>query len=260
MQLRDKTVVITGASSGIGRACAIQFASAGARLVLSGRRRDALEETAALAGGGAIIEADLAAASGQARFCERVAQEAPAIDVLVQNAGVGIYARSFETDSNLASQLLALNFLAPVEITRKLLPAIRPRGSIVLVSSIAGKVPIPGMGVYSASKHALNAYADILRMEAATCEIHVLCVCPGYVSTPFVSNMLQGASPTALPGRGRFAITPEQCAQAILDGVRRRKRTVVVPRLGWALVAAERLFPRWIHGIMTRHVAGRSRR
>ncbi len=260
LQLRDKTVVITGASSGIGRACAVLLARAGARLVLAGRRRDALEETADQAGGGAVIEADLAVPAGRELFCERVASEAPGIGALIHNAGVGIHAASFETDPDLARQLMALNFLAPVEITRRLLPLMQPGGSIVAINSIAGKVPIPGMGVYSASKHALGAYADILRMETAARGIHVLSVCPGYVTTPFVQNMLQGASLTALPGRIRFGITAERCAEAVLEGIRKRKRTVVVPRIGWALIAAERLFPAAIHGVMARHLSRRGER
>ncbi len=211
-----------------------------------------------MAGGGSIIVADLATPEGLALFHQQVLDETPAIDVLIHNAGVGIQAASFETDPNLTTQLMALNFLAPVEITRRLLPLIRPGGSIVTISSIAGQVPIPGMGVYSASKHALNAYADILRMETADRGIHVLSVCPGYVSTPFIRNMLQGASPTALPGRSRFGITAEQCAEAVLDGIRKRKRTVVVPRLGWALIVAERLFPATVHGVMARHLSRRS--
>lgn len=254
-------MVITGASSGIGRACAIRFAREGARLVLAGRRRDALEETASQAGNGSIVEADLSTPSGQALFSDQLAREAPGIDVLVHNAGVGIRAPSYETEPGLAAQMMSLNLLAPIEITRRLLPALRPGGSIVLVSSIAGKVPVPGLGVYSASKHALNAYADVLRMETALRDVQVLCVCPGFVKTPFLRNMLQGASPAPLPGRGRFAIPPERCAEAILAGVRKRRRTVVVPRLGWALVAAERLFPAAVHAILARvAVAGPSDR
>lgn len=248
-------MLVTGASSGIGRACAVRFARDGARLILTGRSRPALDETAAEAGGGLIVEADLATPKGLARFCNRILEQVPAIDVLVHNAGVGIYAPSYATDPERALELMALNFLAPVDITRRLLPLVPSGGAIVAISSIVGKVSLPGMAVYSASKHALNAYADILRMETKDRRIHVLSVCPGYVSTPFVRNMVQGASPTTLPGRGSFGITAEQCAEAVHQGILKRKRTVVVPRIGWLLVAAERLFPSLTHSLVARQLS-----
>ncbi len=223
-------------------------------MILTGRRRDALEETVKAADCGRVIEADLADSGALGRFCDRIRENTSSLDVLVHNAGVGLYAPSFATAPEAARQLMALNFLAPLELTRRLLPLVPDGGSIVAISSIAGKVSFPGMSVYCASKHALNAYADVLRMEARGRGIHVLSVCPGYVTTAFVNNMLQGASPNALPGRGRFAITAEQCADAILAGVLQRKRTVVVPKAGWLLVAAERLFPATLHRVMARHL------
>ena len=257
MRLAGKTVLITGASSGIGRACAERLAEDGAELILTGRRREALEETAERAGGGRVIVADLADERSLAGFCEIVLSGTASIDVLIHNAGVGIYAASYETDPAKAKRLMALNFLAPVEITRRLLPRIPEGGSVVMISSIAGKVSLPGMGVYCASKHALNAYAATLRMETSHRSIHVMSVCPGYVVTPFMGNMLQGATSRAAPGRKRFAITAEQCAQAVRNGLHRRSRTVVVPKIGWLLVAAERLFPATLHGQLGRRLPTR---
>ena len=170
----------------------MEFARQGAEVILTGRRREALEQTVAKARGGRVVEADLADPESLARFCDRILETTLTIDILVHNAGVGISAPSFATTRDGASRLMALNFLAPVELTRRLLPLVPKGGSIVAVSSIAGKVPLPGMAVYCASKHALNAYADVLRMETRERGIHVLSVCPGYVATPFVSNMLEG--------------------------------------------------------------------
>ena len=252
LQLSGKTVLVTGASSGIGRACAVGFARQGAELILTGRRREALEQTAAAARGGRVLEADLAEPESLARFCDRILETTSTIDILVHNAGVGIFSPSFTTTRDGASRLMALNFLAPVELTRRLLPLVPGGGSIVAVSSIAGKVPLPRMAVYCASKHALNAYADVLRMETRERGIHVMSVCPGYVATPFVSNMLEGRMEKGLPVRRRFALTPEQCANAIVAGVVRRKRTIVVPKIGWLLVLAERVFPALLHRLMMR--------
>lgn len=219
--------------------------------MLTGRNRSALEETAAQAGDALILEADLGAAKGVARFCDRVVEEVPRIDVLIHNAGVGIYAPSFATDPERALELVRLNLLAPIEISRRLLRLVPSGGSLVAVSSIVGKVSMPGMGVYTASKHALNAYVNVLRMETRNRGIHVLSVCPGYVSTSFFGNLLQGGFSGPPPGRGRFGITAEQCAEAVYRGTLRQKRTVVVPRIGWLLVAAERLAPALTHRLLT---------
>ena len=249
-ELRGKTALVTGASSGIGRACAIRLARDGAKLVLGGRRREALDETASLVGGARIIEADLTDPSALSSFCTRAKDELESLDILVHNAGIGFLAPAYSSNPDFSRDLLALNFLAPVEITRQLLPLIRPGGSIVMVSSMAGKLSLPGMGVYAASKHALNAYANVLRTELRGHRIHVLAFCPGYVRTPFFGNMLEGATSKTPPGRGRFSLTADQCAEAIRKGILKRKRTVVLPRLGWLMIAADRLFPALTHSAM----------
>ena len=251
LQLQGKTVLVTGASSGIGRACAVRFARHGAKLVLTGRNPDALEETSLACGGGLTIAADLTQPDSLSRLCAQVLEEVPALDVLVHNAGVGIYAPAHATDPDAAKRLVELNFLAPVEVTRLLLPKMRTGGSIVLVNSIAGKTRLPGLGVYGASKHALLAWADILRMDLLDRDIHVMNFCPGYVATPFGDNMLQSAveRPRVSP---RIALTAEQCAKAIHRGLVKRKRTIVIPRVAWAFVAAERLVPGALYRLLPR--------
>ncbi len=243
MRLRGKTALITGASSGIGRACALRFAREGAKLVLTGRRASELASTAATAGGAQTRTADLAHTSSLARLCDEVLGTVDRLDVLVHCAGVGLLAPADSTDPADARHLMALNLLAPVEITRRLRPALREGGTIVMVSSLAGKVALPRMAVYSASKHALNAYADALRAELRRSGIGVLSVCPGFVRTRFAENMLQGAASRLTGGQRRHSLSPARCADAIVDGVCRGRRTVVIPPHGWLLVAAERAFP-----------------
>lgn len=251
LQLQGKTVLVTGASSGIGRACAVRFARHGAKLVLTGRNLDALEETSLACGGGLTIAADLTQSDSRARLCSRVLEEVPSLNVLVHNAGVGIYAPAHATEPDSARRLVELNFLAPVEITRLLLPKMQAKSAIVLVNSIAGKTRLPGLGVYGASKHALLAWADILRMDLLDRGIHVMNFCPGYVATPFGDNMLQSSRdwPRASPW---IALTAEQCAKAIHRGLVKRKRTVVIPRVAWAFVATERLIPGVLHRLLPR--------
>ena len=199
------------------------------------------------------MEADLTDEASLARFCDRVLSQAACIDILIHNAGVGIYAEARATDPEQARRLMSLNFLAPAELTRRLLPRVPDGGSVAFVSSLAGKVAIPNMSVYSASKHALNAYADALRIESRSRNIHVLAVCPGFVSTGFSKRMLQGDSPRWRSKPGRKGISPERCAKSILAGILKRKRTVVVPRVGWALVAVKSLLPRAADAMLARY-------
>ncbi len=253
MQFRGKTILITGASSGIGRACAVRFSKEGARLILTSRRRDAIESVAAQAGDAAVIPADLMDTDSVTSLCDRICASFPRVDGIVHSAGVGLYAPSFESDPDKARRLMELNFLAPVEITRRLLPKVPDGGAVVTISSVAGKIPLPWLNLYSASKYALNAFSDGLRIELAERRIQVLNVCPCYVQTPFQKNVLQGRVPENLAGNRKFKVTAEECAEAVVNGLRNVKRTIVVPRIGWLLVAAARLFPATVHGRMAKY-------
>lgn len=225
-------------------------------MVLTARRRDALEAVAAEIGGARVFEADLANGASLQSFCARILEETAGLDVLVHSAGVGLYAPSYASDPQAVRSLMALNFHAPVEITGRLLPRMAPGAAVVTVSSLAGKIPLPGLTVYSASKFALNAFADGLRMEISARGIHVLNVCPCYIDTPFVSNLLQGTAPPEMPGSRRFSVSVHECAEAIHLGLRKRKRTVVLPRIGWLVVGLERLFPATLDARMAQHQPG----
>jgi short-subunit dehydrogenase len=249
LDIRGKIVLLTGASAGIGRACAQAFSAAGARLILTARSRQGLEETAQLAAPAEIHihEADLTDPEALAGLCTDIRERFGRLDVLVNNAGVGLYIPSYESQPETVRRLFELNVLAPVELVRRLLPFIPRGGMIVNISSIVGKAPLPWMPLYSASKHALSAYSDALRMELEGSGVHVLAVHPGYVSTGFGANTLEGEIPENIGGRKRFGITAEQCAAAIVEGIRKEKRTVVTPAVGWGLIAASRLIPRLLY-------------
>jgi short-subunit dehydrogenase len=141
--------------------------------------------------------------------------------------------------------LFELNFFAPLALTQLVAPHMRARSSgvIVNVSSVAGRVTLPWLTLYSASKYALCSLTDGLRMELKKDGIHTITVCPGYVKTNFQDHALGGEAPPKIARSKQFAITPEQCAEAIARGVERGARTVMAPRSGWLFVLAERLFP-----------------
>jgi short-subunit dehydrogenase len=127
----------------------------------------------------------------------------------------------------------------------------RHSGAIVNVSSIGGKITLPWFTLYSATKFALGSLTTGLRMELQRDGIHCMTVCPGYVKTRFQHNVLQGGVPPALGSmRQRWAITPEQCAEAIVGGLLRDRRTVVTPAGGWLLIALERVAPALVHSRM----------
>lgn len=254
MQFQRKTVLITGASSGIGRACAHAFAEEGAHLILTARSFDGLQSVAKEVGTAqcTLIPADLTDSRSLLTLVNRTATQASKIDIVVNSAGVGLYAPLLAAKYETVRTMITLNFLAPVELTRRLLPLIPRGGAVVNISSIAGKVPLPWFTLYSASKFAVNAFSDGLRMELDRFGIHVLCVCPGYVNTSFRDNAFGFAIPDQVATRKYFVVTSEQCAEATIEGLRRGKKTVVIPKVGWILAALTRILPGVVFWCMTR--------
>jgi short-subunit dehydrogenase len=250
VRLDGKVVLITGASEGIGAACAAEFAAAGARLSLTARSQEGL----ARAGGpNALITAgDLTQDAVRRQAVDRTLERFGAIDLLINNAGIGLYAPSWSASMEHARQMMELNFFALLGMIQLVTPHMRNRGSgtIVNVSSIGGKIPLPWMTLYSASKFAVNALTEGLRMELRGSGVKTLLVCPGYVTTGFQSHVYAGAAPPSVIRARRHAITPAQCARAIRHGVERDARTVLAPKVGWLLVALARLFPALVEARM----------
>jgi short-subunit dehydrogenase len=156
-----------------------------------------------------------------------------------------------------ARAVFDLNFFAPLALTQLATPFLRQtRGTVVNVSSIGGQISLPWLPVYSASKFALAAVTSAQRTELRREGIHVMGVFPGYVDTDFQANAPGPRPPERLVRYKRFAISAEECATAIVRGIARRKRTVVAPRSGWALVWAGRLFPSFVEAQMERALYG----
>lgn len=255
MRIDGQVVLITGASAGIGAACAEEFRRRGAHLSLTARSRQKLE---AVGGPQALITpGDLTQPEVRQQVVQRTLEHFGSLDILVNNAGAGLYTPSWRTDLETARRLFELNFFAALDLIRLVTPHMRWRGGgmIVNVSSIAGKITFPWLTLYCATKYALNALGEGLRMELAGSGIRVLTVCPGHVLTGFTANALQGRPPAAVTGRRWAAITAEQCARAIVRGVEREARTIVTPRVGWLLVALARMAPRLLQGPMIRLAA-----
>lgn len=243
MQIDGKVVLITGASQGIGAACAAEFARSGAKLSLTARSEEGL---ARAAGPDALITpGDLTSEDARRRVVGRTLERFGAIDILINNAGVGLYLPSWSPSMDEARSLMELNFFALLGMTQLVVPHMRSRqsGMIVNIGSIGGKMVLPWSTVYSASKYAVGALTEGLRMELHGGGVRTLLVCPGYVKTGFQQNVRAGQAPGRVIQARRFAITAGECAAAIRRGVERDARTVVAPRACWILVALARLFP-----------------
>ena len=245
MHVSNQIVLITGASRGIGAACARAFRGRGAKLCLTAR------DEAALAGnaddGDLVLAGDITSAEFRSRLTSAAVERFGRIDILINNAGAGIYWQPSAAPLDEVRRMFELNLLAPLGLTQLVLPHMRRQrsGCVVNVSSMGGEVMLPWIPLYCASKFALSATTSALRSELAGSGIRAMTVCPGYVATEFKANALGPQPPAGTMGSpsSRFGITADQCAAAILRGVERNSRMVVTPRIGWVLIAAQRLFP-----------------
>lgn len=244
LNLANRVVLITGASDGIGAACARVLRRRGARLSLTGRSPEKLVAVAAPQD--LTIAADLTSPDTPRHLAEETLERFGRIDVLINNAGHGIYWPASASPPAETRALFDLNFFAPLALAQAVIPHMRTQGSgtVVNVGSIAGRVTLPWMPLYSASKFALGALTEGLRMELAGAGIHAMLVCPGYVLTEFQAHAAGPAPPEGVVGGKRFAISPMECAEAIVRGIERRARIVVAPRWGWFLIAMHNLMPR----------------
>ncbi|MCX6619507.1 MAG: SDR family NAD(P)-dependent oxidoreductase [Acidobacteria bacterium] len=207
MRIDGKVVLITGASQGIGAACAVRFRDRGAQLALTARSLSRLYDVST--SGELVAAGDITDAGFRAELVERTLERFGRIDVLVNNAGAGLYAPTWKVEESQARRLFELNFFAPLGLIGLVAPHMRRRqsGMIVNVSSIAGKVTLPWFTLYSASKYAVCSLTDGLRMELKRDGIHAMMVCPGYVLTDFQKNVHAGSPPEAIsrhPRAGRF--------------------------------------------------------
>lgn len=196
-----------------------------------------------------MIAADLSTPSQRAGIVERVVSEFGRIDVLINNAGVGLYQPSYASDMEATRHMFEVNLFAAVDLAQQAVLTMRDQrsGYIVNVSSIAGLTTLPWLTLYSASKAALCSFSDGLRTEVKPFGVQVMAVCPGYVRTRFQANILAGRAPDLGENTRRWAITAERCAADILKGIEQNETFVITPASGWVLVWLQRLWPRLLH-------------
>jgi short-subunit dehydrogenase len=205
-----------------------------------------------------IVEGDLTDAALRRLVIARTIERYGRIDILLNNAGAGLYQPAHSAPEDLARRMFELNFFAALDMIQLVTPHMQRQrtGAIVNVSSIAGQVALPWFTLYSASKAALISLTNGLRMELSSDGIHCMAVCPGYVKTKFQTNVLAGSPPDLGGLSKKWAITAEKCADDIVRGLERNARTVVTPASGRFLIALYRLIP----GLVERQLSGMYRK
>lgn len=232
------TVLITGATSGLGRALALEYARAGRPLALTGRDRARLESVGGEARtlGADVVDRALDVTDGAAlaAWIAEVDRERP-LELVIANAGVAALSKDGETEEE-AREILRVNVRGVLNTVFPALAAMRPRGRgrIAVMSSIASFLPIPTAPAYSASKFAVRAWAEALRLSLWREGIRVTAVCPGFIRTP----MTEGVS-----GPMPFAVDADAAARRIARGLRRSPARLVFPRRTMLLVRAASLLP-----------------
>ncbi len=238
--MKDRVVVITGASKGIGAELARQLAAKGARLVLAARNAGELDAVAVQcrAAGGSVItvKADVALE----RDCQAIMSGAVlafgGIDVVVNNAGASMWAR-FEDieDMSILERLMQVNYMGAVYCTKHALPYLRASGGVLVgISSLAGRTGVPTRTGYSASKHAMTGFFDSLRIELADSGVAVTMIYPGFVATGIRENATgpDGKSIQVSPVKEGEVMGVEECARIIAAAIAARKREVIMTARG----------------------------
>lgn len=196
MEERKEIALVTGASSGIGRETAIRLAKKGFQVIAAARRRKRLTELAEQVQGITPRQVDLSDAEDVERFCREISSLNKPVSVLVNNAGYSVRGAIEDVPIESVKRIFEVNFFAMIRITQACLPGMRGlrRGTIVNISSIAGKFTFPLSGVYASTKHAIEAITDALRIEVRPFGIKVVAIRPGVIATEFndVGNQMAG--------------------------------------------------------------------
>lgn len=260
--LKDKVIVITGASSGIGEAMARAYAAEGARVVMGARSVQKLQ----------LIAGEIRARGGQAVYCgvdvtvpeecralvETAVSEFGGVDVLVCNAGLSMRAIFDDVDLAVLHKLMDVNFWGTVNCCKYALPYLQQsKGSIVGVSSVAGLHGLPGRTGYSASKYAMTGFLETLRIENLKKGLHVMIACPGFTASNvrFSALTADGTQQGATPRDEARMMTPAEVARIVARGIVRRKRLCLMENEGrathWVKKFAPGLLDRMFYLVMS---------
>lgn len=262
MDFKEKVVVITGASSGIGRALVYEFASHGACVVAGARSIGKLmemhEELEKNGHKVLPVELDVSKEESCKKFIDAAVENCGRIDVLINNAGISMRALFKDVEMKVIREVMDVNFWGTVYCSKYAMPwLLKSKGSLVGVSSIAGYKGLPGRTAYSSSKFAIHGILEVIRTENLKTGLHVLIACPGFTSSNIrntaraADGSLQGESPRD----EKKMMSPEKVAQKIAWAVKKRKNRLTLTTQGRFLVFLNKLFPGFLDKMVYNHFA-----
>jgi NAD(P)-dependent dehydrogenase (short-subunit alcohol dehydrogenase family) len=258
--LSGKTVLITGGSSGIGRAAALRLAGLGARVVVAARTAAALEEirtTITARGGQALaVPTDVSDAGQCARAVAAAVEHFGGLDILINSAGLSLRGYFECTTLDVLERVMRVNFFGTLYATHFALPHVKARrGSLVAVSSLTGKRGIPSYALYGASKSAVQGFYESLRLELAPAGVHVGVLSPAYVDTPLRDHVLgPDGKPWINPPPPPFRIWPvEKCVDRLVRLIVKRRAEAMLPAFTGPLLVLDRVLGSWIGNALLRY-------
>ncbi len=260
--MKDKVVIITGGSSGIGLALAEKFGSEGSKIVITGRNAQNLQKAAELLQTKGIqilaIQADSTIMADNQRMVEETIRRFGAIDVLVANAGISMRAYFEDTDMEVIRKVLETNFFGAVNSIKVCLPhLLKTRGYVIGISSVAGLRGLPGRTGYCASKFALHGFLESLRTEMLGRGVTVMTVSPGYVASNIRATALlaDGSAQGYSPRNEANMMSAEQCARIIYRAALRRKKIVTLTLKDKITILLNKFFPVLMDKIVFKAIA-----
>lgn len=260
--MKNKVVIITGGSSGIGRACAFAFGKAGAKIVITGRDANKLEEVSdGLANMGVETLALIADVSNERNseiLVEQTIHRFGRIDILINNAGISMRALFEDLEMKVFKKVMDINFYGTVYATKYCLPHIlETKGSIVGISSINGYRGTPARTAYTASKYAMQGFLESLRTEVMNRGVHVLVACPGFTSSNIRNAALvaDGSVQGESPREEDKMMSAEEVADEILKATKKRKRDIVLTTQGKLAVFLNKWAPGFMDKVVYNHMA-----